>query len=90
MDKVFEAQRISDRIILLRLFIGNVVFAAEMLINATGEEGVVLIRELAEAVFSNGIIPTDWEESYILNLYKGKGMPSTVAISLDPSLPTKS
>ena len=21
----------------------------------------------------NGVIPKDWEESYILNLYKGKG-----------------
>jgi len=25
------------------------------------------------AVFSSGVTPTDWEESIILNLYKGKG-----------------
>ena len=24
-------------------------------------------------VFCNGVIPTDWQESFILNLYKGKG-----------------
>ena len=45
---------------------------AEML-KATGEEGVELARELTEAVFSSGEIPADWEESYIQNLYKGKG-----------------
>ena len=45
---------------------------AEML-KAAGEEGVELARQLAEAVFSSGEIPADWEESYILNLYKGKG-----------------
>ena len=39
---------------------------AEML-KAAGEERVVLARKLAEAVF-----PVDWEESFILNLYKGK------------------
>ena len=24
-------------------------------------------------VFCNGVIPTDWQESFILNFYKGKG-----------------
>ena len=38
-----------------------------------GEEGVDLVRQLAEAVFSFGVIPSEWEESVILNLYKGKG-----------------
>jgi len=33
----------------------------------------VLLRDLTGTVFSNGVIPKDWEESYILNLYKGKG-----------------
>ena len=41
---------------------------AEML-KATGEVG----KELIEVVFCNGVIPTDWQESFILNLYKGKG-----------------
>ena len=45
---------------------------ADML-KAAGEEGVELSRQLAEAVFSSGVIPTDWEESIILNLFKGKG-----------------
>ena len=40
---------------------------AEML-KAAGEEGV----ELAEAVFNSGMISIDWEESFILILYKGK------------------
>ena len=45
---------------------------AEMM-KAAGEECIVLLRDLAESVFSNCVIPKDWEESYILNLYKGKG-----------------
>ena len=44
---------------------------AEML-KAAGEEGVELVRLLAETVFSSRDIPKDWEESFILNLYKGK------------------
>ena len=43
------------------------------MLKAAGEEGVELVRKLAEAVFSSGIIPGDWEESFILNLYKDKG-----------------
>ena len=31
----------------------------------------MLLKNLTESV-SNGVIPKDWEESYILNLYKGK------------------
>ena len=45
---------------------------AEML-KASGDEGVERIRELTEVVFANGTIPADWEVSYILNLFKGKG-----------------
>ena len=33
----------------------------------------VLLRILTEAIFTHGTVPKDWEESYILNLYKGKG-----------------
>ena len=45
---------------------------AEML-KAAGEEGVELTRQLTEAVFSCGVIPSDCEENFIMNLYKGKG-----------------
>ena len=45
---------------------------AEM-IKAAGDEGVELVRQLTEAIFSSGEIPADWEESIILNLHKGKG-----------------
>ena len=45
---------------------------AEML-KAAGEWGVELARQLTDAVFSYGVVPSDWEESFILNLYKGEG-----------------
>ena len=45
---------------------------AEML-KAAGEVGIELLTELTEMVFCNGVIPTDWQEIFILNLYKGKG-----------------
>ena len=45
---------------------------AEMLA-ASGEKGVDLLSRLTECFFSNGVIPADWQESFILNLYKGKG-----------------
>ena len=51
---------------------GSSGIIAEML-KASGEEGIELIRQLGEAVFSTGTLPSDWEESIILNLYKGKG-----------------
>ena len=35
---------------------------AEMI--KAGEECIVLLRDLAESVFSNGVIPKDWEENY--------------------------
>ena len=43
------------------------------MLKAAGEEGVELVRKMAEAVFSSGMIPVDWVENFILNLYKGKG-----------------
>ena len=45
---------------------------AEML-KAAGEVCIELLTELTEVVFCNDVIPTDWQESFILNLYKGKG-----------------
>ena len=38
-----------------------------------GEAGAVEVRDLIEDIISEGCIPTDWQESYIVNLYKGKG-----------------
>ena len=38
-----------------------------------GEAGVAEVRDLIEDIMSAGCIPTDWQESYIVNLYKGKG-----------------
>ena len=31
------------------------------------------VRDLIEDIISEGCIPTDWQESFIVNLYKGKG-----------------
>ena len=31
------------------------------------------MRDLVENIISEGCIPTDWQESFIVNLYKGKG-----------------
>ena len=45
---------------------------AEML-KPVGEAGAVEVRDLIEDIISEGCIPTDWQESYIVNLYKGKG-----------------
>ena len=44
---------------------------AEML-KPVGESGAI-VRHLIEDIISEGRIPTDWQESYIVNLYKGKG-----------------
>ena len=51
---------------------GPMGIIAKML-RAAGEVGIELLTELIEVVFCNGVIPTDWQESFILNLYKGKG-----------------
>ena len=43
------------------------------MLKSSGEHGIELVRQLGQEVFSSGEIPRDWEESVILNLYKGKG-----------------
>ena len=45
---------------------------AEML-KAVGEAGAEEVHDLVENIISEGCIPTDWQESFIVNLYKGKG-----------------
>ena len=43
------------------------------MLKATGPDGVEMLRQLGEHTFKGDPIPRDWEESIILNLYKGKG-----------------
>ena len=45
---------------------------SEML-KPVGEAGAVKVRDLIEDIISEACIPTDWQESFIVNLYKGKG-----------------
>ena len=35
--------------------------------------GTSMIRDLAAAILGNGKVPSDWEKSFIVCLYKGKG-----------------
>ena len=43
------------------------------MLRAAGEIGITFLRELITSVVIHGKIPVDWEMSFILNLYKGKG-----------------
>ena len=43
------------------------------MIKAAGDTGATMIRDLATAIIRNGKVPTDWEESFIVCLYMGKG-----------------
>ena len=43
------------------------------MIKAAGETSATMIHDLATAIIHNGKIPTDWEQSFIVCLYKGKG-----------------
>ena len=107
-ERVFEAVRVSDRIIFIEFpwnpedlskespvagpskpitlemitkaiskmasgkAAGPSGIVAEML-KPVGESGAVEVCHLIEDIISEGRIPTDWQESYIVNLYKGKG-----------------
>ena len=46
--------------------------ATEML-KASGLVGAQMIADLANSIISAGHIPKEWEESFIINVYKGKG-----------------
>ena len=37
------------------------------------DEGASVIRDLAAAIIHDGKVPSDWEQSFIVCLYKGKG-----------------
>ena len=43
------------------------------MIKAAGDTGATMIRDLATAIIRDGKVPTDWEQSFIVCLYKGKG-----------------
>ena len=43
------------------------------MIRAAGDMGTSMIHDLAAAIIRNGKVPIDWEQSFIVYLYKGKG-----------------
>ena len=43
------------------------------MIKAAGDAGATMIPDLATAIIRDGKVPTDWEQSFIICLYKGKG-----------------
>ena len=43
------------------------------MIRAVGDTGASMIRDLAAAIIRDGKVPSDWEQSFIVCLYKGKG-----------------
>ena len=43
------------------------------MIKAAGDTGATMIRNLATAIIRDGKVPTEWEQSFIACLYKGKG-----------------
>ena len=44
------------------------------MIRAVGDMGASMIHDLAAAIIRHGKVPSDWEQSYIVCLYKGKGV----------------
>ena len=43
------------------------------MIRAAGDMGASMIRDRAAAIIRDGKVPSDWEQSFIVCLYKGKG-----------------
>ena len=43
------------------------------MIRAAGDMGASIICDLAAAIIRDGKVPSDWEQSFIVCLYKGKG-----------------
>ena len=43
------------------------------MIRAAGDMGASMIRDLAAAIICDGKVPSDWEQSFIVCLYKGQG-----------------
>ena len=42
------------------------------MIKAADDTGATMIGDLATAIICDGKVPTDWEQSFIVCLYKGK------------------
>ena len=45
------------------------------MIRAASDTGASMIRDLAAAIIRDGKVPSNWEQSFIVCLYKGKGDP---------------
>ena len=43
------------------------------MIRAAGDKGASMISDIAAAIIHNGKVPSDWEQSFTVCLYKGKG-----------------
>ena len=43
------------------------------MIRAAGDMGASMICDLAAAIIRDGKVPSDWEQSFTVCLYKGKG-----------------
>ena len=41
------------------------------IVSEIGEAGAEEVSDLVENIISEGCIPTDWQESFIFNLYNG-------------------
>ena len=44
-----------------------------VMMRAAGEMGTSMIHDLVAAIIRDGKVPSDWEQSFIVCLYKGKG-----------------
>ena len=42
------------------------------MIRAAGDMGAFMVRDLAAAIIRDGKVHSDWEQSFIVCLYKGK------------------
>ena len=43
------------------------------MIKAEGDTGATMIRDCATAIIRDGKVPTDWGQTFIVSIYKGKG-----------------
>ena len=48
------------------------------MIRAAGDTGAFMIRDLAVAIIRDGMVPSDWEQSFIVCLYEGKSSSSSL------------
>ena len=55
------------------------------MLKASGVEGAQQIQDLMEDIIHFGKIPTEWGESIIVCLYKGKGVPLSKEIIEAPN-----